>query len=94
MGDVLKLGPHDSLEIRSATPEALEVETSYRPLGSPPPGHLHPDHDEHFEVLEGVIRVRVDGEEMELSSGAEVDFMRGQVHQMWNPARRGRGCAG
>jgi mannose-6-phosphate isomerase-like protein (cupin superfamily) len=85
MGDVLKLGPHDSLEVVSSGPAALEVEATYRPLGSPPPAHLHPGQDERFEVLEGTMRVRVDGEERELPTGAELDVARGQVHQMWNP---------
>lgn len=85
MPEKLSLGPHDSLEIRSSTPEALEVEASYRPGGSPPPAHFHPAQDESFEVLAGAMRVRVDGEESELAAGAEVAIGRGQVHQMWNP---------
>lgn len=85
MSEKLSLGPHDSLEIRSSTPDALEVEASYRPGGSPPPAHFHPAQDEHFEVLEGTMRARVDGEERELAPGAEIDIGRGQVHQMWNP---------
>jgi mannose-6-phosphate isomerase-like protein (cupin superfamily) len=85
MGDVLKLGPHDSLEIVSSSEEALEVEASYRPGGSPPPAHFHPSQDEHFEVLEGAMTTWVDGEERELPAGAEIDIGRGQVHQMWNP---------
>jgi mannose-6-phosphate isomerase-like protein (cupin superfamily) len=85
MGDVLKLGPHDSLEIVSSTAEALEVKASYRPGGSPPPAHFHPAQDEHFEVLEGAVRVRVDGEESDLPGGGEIEIGRGQVHQIWNP---------
>ncbi len=85
MSEKLSLGPHDSLEIRSSTPEALEVEASYRPGGSPPPAHFHPAQDEHFEILEGAMRARVDGEERELEAGAEIAIGRGQVHQMWNP---------
>ena len=85
MSEKLSLGPHDSLEIRSSTPEALEVEASYRPGGSPPPAHFHPAQDEHFEILEGAMRARVDGEERELEAGAEIEIGRGQVHQMWNP---------
>ena len=85
MSEKLSLGPHDSLEIRSSTPEALEVEASYRPGGSPPPAHFHPAQDERFEVLEGAMRVRVDGEERELAAGVEIEIGRGQVHQMWNP---------
>jgi mannose-6-phosphate isomerase-like protein (cupin superfamily) len=89
MGDVLKLGPHDSLEVVSSTAEALEVEASYRPLGSPPPAHFHPSQDEHFEVLAGAMWARVDGEELELPEDAEIDILRGQIHQMWNPGEEG-----
>src|SRR6476469_9125903 len=85
VGDVLRLGPHDSLEIRSSTPEELEVLASYRPLGSPPPAHLHPSQDESFEVLDGEMRALVDGEELRLAAGAEIYIRRGQGHQMWNP---------
>jgi quercetin dioxygenase-like cupin family protein len=84
-GDVLRLGPHDSLEIRSSTPEQLEVLASYRPQGTPPPAHLHPSQDERFEVLEGEMRARVDGEELRMPAGTEIEILRGQAHQMWNP---------
>jgi mannose-6-phosphate isomerase-like protein (cupin superfamily) len=82
---VLSLGPHDSLEIVSASEEALEVEASYRPLGSPPPPHFHPAQDERFEVLDGEMRARLEGEEVGLQAGAGLEVGRGQVHQMWNP---------
>lgn len=85
MTDVLKLTPTESLEVCSATPEALEVEATYGPAGSPPPRHFHPEQDERFEVLAGTMRVRVDGEERELEAGATIGIARGQVHQMWNP---------
>lgn len=91
MADVLKLTPTESLEVRASTPEALEVEATYGPDGSPPPKHFHPSQDEHFEVLAGTLRVRIDGEERELGAGEEIDIGRGRVHQMWNegsePAR-------
>ena len=66
MGDVLKLGPHDSLEIVSSTAEALEVEASYRPLGSPPPAHFHPEPGRALRGSRRAMRARVDGEELEL----------------------------
>jgi mannose-6-phosphate isomerase-like protein (cupin superfamily) len=85
MPEKLSLGPDNQIEIRSSTPEALEVEAAYRPGGSPPAAHFHPAQDEHFEVLEGTMRVKVDGEERELAAGAEIEIGRGEVHQMWNP---------
>jgi quercetin dioxygenase-like cupin family protein len=86
MSDVLKLTPSESLEVISSTPEALEVEATYGPAGSAPPKHFHPSQDEHFEVLSGAIRTRVDGVERDLAQGERIDIPRGSVHQMWNPS--------
>jgi quercetin dioxygenase-like cupin family protein len=85
MPDTLKLTPSESVTIKSRTPEALEVEASYAPGGSAPPKHYHPSQDEHFEVLSGTIRVRVDGQERALQAGETIDTPHGTVHQMWNP---------
>lgn len=85
MPGILKLTPSESLEVRSSTPGALEVEATYGPGGSAPPKHFHPSQDEHFEVLSGAIQVRVDGEERELRPGEAIEIARGSVHQMWNP---------
>ena len=57
----------------------------YEPGGSPPPKHLHPRQDEHFEVLEGEMRARVEGQERTLRVGDTLDVPRGAVHQIWNP---------
>ena len=87
----LKLTPSESVTVRTATPEALEVEAEYGPHGSAPPKHLHPDQAEHFEVLAGALTTRVDGRERVLRAGEEIDIPARAVHQMWNagdePAR-------
>ena len=85
MADSLKLTPKESLTVRSSTPDMLEVEAEYGPSGSPPPKHLHPEQDEHFEVLAGELRARVDGEERTLKAGDTLDVPRRTPHQMWNP---------
>lgn len=91
MADALKLTPTESVEVRSSGPDGLEVEATYGPMGSPPPKHLHPEQDEHFEVISGAMKVKIDGEERTLSAGGQIDIGRCQVHQMWNagsePAR-------
>src|SRR2546430_5415135 len=84
MAGTLKLTPHETLTIRRSEPEVLEVEAVYGPGGSPPPAHLHPSQDEHFEVLAGQIRARVDGEDRTLSAGDTIDIPLGTKHQMWN----------
>jgi quercetin dioxygenase-like cupin family protein len=82
----LKLTPHESVVVRSSTPGLLEVEATYRAGGSAPPPHLHPSQSEHFEVLEGILRTEVEGEDRELRAGDTLDVPRGAVHRMWNPA--------
>jgi mannose-6-phosphate isomerase-like protein (cupin superfamily) len=81
----LKLTPSESVEIRRSTPELLEVEATYGKAGSPPPEHLHPEQDEHFEVLEGSMAAHVGDEERVLAVGDTLDIPRGVAHQMWNP---------
>lgn len=85
MSTQLKLTPTESVEVRSATAEALEVEVTYGASGKTPPKHFHPNQDERFEVLAGTLRVRVDGEERTLAAGETIEIPRGAVHQMWNP---------
>ena len=84
MAEVFQLSPSESVEVCSHTPEALEVEGSWGPHGSPPPKHFHPHQDERFEVLSGRLRTRVNGEERELAPGDVLEIPRGAVHQMWN----------
>jgi len=85
MGETLKLTPTESVEIRSSTAEALEVEATYGSGAKRPPKHFHPGQDEHFQVLSGSIQVSVDGQERPLAAGEEIEIPRGAVHQMWNP---------
>jgi quercetin dioxygenase-like cupin family protein len=89
--ETLKITPTESVAIRRSTPELLEVEATYGPVGKPPPRHLHPAQDEHFQVLAGRMRARVGEEERILETGDTLDVPRGTPHQMWNagdqPAR-------
>jgi mannose-6-phosphate isomerase-like protein (cupin superfamily) len=63
----------------------LELEATYEPGSVDPLEHYHPQQDEHFEVREGKVRVRLDGEERDLEAGQPLDVPRGTVHAMWNP---------
>jgi len=83
--DTLKLTPSETVTVRDSTPELLEVEGSYGAGGSPPPGHYHPNQDEHFEIVEGSLRTRVDGVERDLAVGETIEIPGRTVHQMWNP---------
>lgn len=85
MARTLKLTPMESVEVRSSTPEALEVEATYGPASKPPPKHMHPAQDEHFEVLAGSLRAVVGEEERVLGPGETLEIPRGTPHRMWNP---------
>ena len=85
MPDTLRLTPKETVTILGGTPDVLEVEAEYGPSGAPPPKHLHPAQDEHFEVLSGELRARLDGDERTLRAGDTLDIPRRTPHQMWNP---------
>jgi mannose-6-phosphate isomerase-like protein (cupin superfamily) len=87
----LQLTPHEAVEILSVDADRLTVEATYAPDGEKPPTHLHPQQDEHFEVLAGTVRVELDGAVREYGPGEAFDVPRGTSHRMSNdgtvPAR-------
>ena len=85
MADELMLTARERLTVLESGDEVLRLEGVYAPEGTAPPAHWHPSQDEHFEVLEGEIAVRVGGEERELRAGDTLDIPSRTVHQMWNP---------
>ncbi len=85
MSETLALTPSESVTVRADSPDALEVEATYGPHGSPPPKHLHPTQAEHFDVLEGSLVTRVADTERRLMVGDTLDIPAGVPHQMWNP---------
>ncbi|HKO38694.1 MAG TPA: cupin domain-containing protein [Solirubrobacterales bacterium] len=80
----LKLTPTESVEVRSADTDELEVLVTYL-HGDPPPRHFHPEQDERFEVIEGTVRVDIDGEVRDLGPGDSLEIPRGTVHRLSNP---------
>jgi mannose-6-phosphate isomerase-like protein (cupin superfamily) len=49
------------------------------------PLHLHRGDDEAWYVLEGVLRVTIGNEDVELHAGSGVLVPRGTPHTYWNP---------
>jgi mannose-6-phosphate isomerase-like protein (cupin superfamily) len=90
-GETLQLTPGEAVTIVSSTPEALVVEATYGTSKRPPPMHSHPAQEEHFEVLDGTLKVRYGDQRAELAAGETLDIPEGMSHQMWNdgdaPAR-------
>ena len=91
MADRLQITPGETLDVVARTPDMLVLDATYAPHGSAPPAHYHPAQDEHFEILEGSLRIEVDGVERALRAGETIDIPRGTAHRMWNPsAQRAR----
>jgi Cupin domain len=70
------------LDILTRTPELLVMEASYPADASPPPPHYHPSQDEHFEVLEGAIALKVGHERSVVPAGESFDIPRGVAHTL------------
>jgi mannose-6-phosphate isomerase-like protein (cupin superfamily) len=67
--------------------ELLEVDAEWAPaVGHKPPVHFHPYQDERFEIREGELSVKRNGEIHVLRAGDSLDVPRGTVHSMWNSA--------
>jgi quercetin dioxygenase-like cupin family protein len=86
MPTTFKLTRKETVTVLRHDPELLEVEGRWGPEGKPPPPHFHPAQDEHFEVLEGRLTAKVDGEERELAAGDTLEIPSGASHQIWNAA--------
>ena len=50
------------------------------------PLHLHRSDDEAWYVLEGILRVKIGNDEVELRAGSGVLVPRGTPHTYWNPS--------
>jgi hypothetical protein len=72
--------------------DLLEVESIWERVWAPsrPPLHYHPVQEERFEVLEGRLRVKVNGDEKDLATGDTLVLPPGTPHEMWAPYGRVR----
>jgi len=64
--------------------DLLEVESTWASGGQAPPEHYHPRQEEHFEVLEGELQVRIGDAERTVRAGETIDVPPGTPHAMWN----------
>lgn len=76
------LTPHQRLTVLESTPGRLVVESAWDADAGDPLGHLHPAQREDFEVLEGRLRVTVDGRTEVVAAGGSFSVVPGQVHGM------------
>ena len=86
MTRVLTLHDGEQLTIRSCTPELLDMAAEWEPACGDikPPFHYHPLQDEHFEIHQGELTVKLASETTVLRSGDSLDVPRGTPHAMWN----------
>jgi mannose-6-phosphate isomerase-like protein (cupin superfamily) len=87
-GDVFQLNDSEKVTVRTAAAdsggELLELEAEWLPEERKPLPHSHPSQDEHFEVLQGELSVKLGSEKRVLRAGDSVDVPRGTVHTFWN----------
>jgi mannose-6-phosphate isomerase-like protein (cupin superfamily) len=64
--------------------ELVEMEATYQPGSVEPLEHLHPQQEEHFEIVSGALRARIGANERSLAAGDTLEIPRGTLHAMWN----------
>lgn len=69
---------------RETNGEAVLVETVVRPDGFVAAAHVHPRQSERFEVLEGVLRLRIGDSEILARPGDVAVVPPGTPHRFWN----------
>ena len=68
--------------------ESVLVETIVRPNGFVAAAHVHPYQTERFEVLEGLLGLRVGDEELVAEPGDVAVVAPGTPHRFWNAGER------
>lgn len=64
--------------------ELLQADLFAKPGGAVAAAHRHPGQEERFEVVSGVLGIRIDGREQTLTQGQSATVPRGQAHVWWN----------
>ena len=64
--------------------ELVEVETIVRPGGFVPAAHVHPYQSERFEVLKGIVGLRLGAETVTARPGDVMIVAPGTPHRFWN----------
>jgi quercetin dioxygenase-like cupin family protein len=68
--------------------ESVLVETIVRPHGFVAAAHVHPHQTERFEVVEGVVGLRVGDQELLAGPGDVALVPPGTPHRFWNAGER------
>ena len=83
MADDLRINGNQVLSVIRKEPGVLEVESHWLAgTEERPPDHFHPEQDERFEIIDGELEVKLDGETRVLRAGDSLDVPRNAVHEM------------
>lgn len=63
----------------------LELEMEADPRASGATEHIHPNITERYEMLEGRLRLKLEGSEATVSAGQKLEIPAGTAHSFWNP---------
>jgi quercetin dioxygenase-like cupin family protein len=55
-----------------------------KPSGFVAAAHVHPFQEERFQVIDGTVMFRIDGQELPAEPGDTILVARGRKHQFWN----------
>lgn len=63
----------------------LELEMEADPHAAGATEHIHPKITERYEMLEGRLRLKLEGSEATVSAGQKLEIPAGTAHSFWNP---------
>ncbi len=66
--------------------DLLEMEATFNTAVNSIPEHVHPNQDEHIEVLAGMVSIEIDGQERTYFAGESFDFPRNVPHRFLGAA--------
>jgi quercetin dioxygenase-like cupin family protein len=64
--------------------EYVLFECLVKPSGFVAAAHVHPFQQERFQILEGSVTFRIDGQELPTTAGDAILIPAGRSHQFWN----------
>jgi mannose-6-phosphate isomerase-like protein (cupin superfamily) len=76
----------------NAGEDRVSVVEHYMPYGESPPLHIHRNEDEVFHILEGSMRIHIDGTERIANAGETVLAPKGKPHSFRVESRDGARC--
>jgi len=76
----------------NAGEDRVSVVEHFMPYGESPPLHIHRNEDEVFHILEGEMRIHIDGRDLVARAGETVLAPKGKPHSFRVESREGARC--